>query len=166
MPGARPAGALGGSEAEKRMAAGHVYILVNATMPGYLKIGMTERTPEERARELSQVTGVPVPFNVAYSEDVPDCSAAERLIHSRLDPYRTNQGREFFHLPLRDAIREVAWIAEEIRRSVPAVIPAAAWTPKGVGTPKPPDNDILLGQADSLWQKIGDHWYPVRGRAV
>ena len=32
--------------------AGHIYILINASMPGLLKIGMTARTPDERAREL------------------------------------------------------------------------------------------------------------------
>ena len=36
-------------------------------MPGYLKIGMTSRAPEERARELSQGTGVAVPYVVAFA---------------------------------------------------------------------------------------------------
>jgi hypothetical protein len=67
---------------------GHVYILLNASIPGLLKIGMTARAPEERARELSQGTGVPAPFSVAYSEEVPDCQAAEALIHARLAPFR------------------------------------------------------------------------------
>ncbi len=40
------------------MIVGHIYILMNPTMPGYLKIGMTTRSPEERARELSNSTGV------------------------------------------------------------------------------------------------------------
>lgn len=146
---------------------GHVYILLNATMPGYLKVGMTERTPEERARELSQVTGVPVPFSVAYSETVPDCQAAERLIHLRLDQFRTTQNREFFHLPLRDAIREISWIAEEVRRSVPVVAPAPAWIPQGVGSPNRPADDLLLGMLDNCdWQRMGDHWYLVRSRSV
>lgn len=52
------------------MAAGHVYILINANMPGLLKIGMTERTPEERARELSAGTGVSSPFIVHCIERV------------------------------------------------------------------------------------------------
>lgn len=102
------------------MAAGHVYIMVNAAMSGYLKIGMTTRTPEERAVELSCTTGVPVPFTVAYSEEVADCSLAERLIHERLVSHRVCRDREFFHLPLRDAIREVAAIAREV--GMPSVV--------------------------------------------
>jgi hypothetical protein len=101
------------------MAAGYVYILVNPAMPGMLKIGMTRRTPEERARELSRATGVPVPFRVAFAEYVRDCERAERLIHRRLDRYRANQNREFFSLPLVEAKRVLAEIADEVQRAQP-----------------------------------------------
>jgi len=98
---------------------GSVYILLNSTMPGYLKIGMTTSTPEERARELSQATGVAVPYSVAFAEEVINCEAAESLIHARLAAYRVNNRREFFHLPLRDAIRELSEIAEAVGRHIP-----------------------------------------------
>lgn len=111
------------------MAAGHVYILVNASNPGLLKIGKTERTPEDRARELSTGSGVPSPFMVAYSEDVPDCAKAERLIHKRLDKFRPNKNREFFQLPLKDAISELSRIAEDVRRSTPPVVPVSVAEP-------------------------------------
>jgi hypothetical protein len=136
------------------MAAGHVYILVTASMHGYLKIGMTERSPEERARELSQVSGVPAPFTVAYSEDVPDCAAAESLIHARLDKYRTNQQREFFHLPLRDAIRELAEIAEEVRRSVPAVVQSATVPQPANASPR-----RLEQGGHRCWQYMAGQWW-------
>ena len=146
------------------MAAGHVYILINASMEGYVKIGKTERTPAERARELSQVTGVPTPFWVAYSEKVPDCALAERLIHLRLDQFRTNQGREFFYMPPEDAIRELMLIADEVRRLVPAVSPSVAWVPQAQRTPERPADPLLLGPIDGQWQRIGDQWFQVRGR--
>ncbi len=88
-------------------------------MPGYLKIGMTTKTPEERARELSASTGVAVPYSVAYSEEVVDCAMAESMIHNRLSKFRVNRGREFFHLSLRDAIRELSEIADAIGRVSP-----------------------------------------------
>jgi hypothetical protein len=87
------------------MSVGSVYILLNATMPGLLKIGKTTGSAEDRARELSRGTGVAAPYYVAFAEQVIDCDAAESLIHSRLDLYRVNQSREFFHLPVQDAIR-------------------------------------------------------------
>lgn len=98
---------------------GHVYILLNASMPGLLKIGITTLTPDERARQLSQETGIPSQFTVAYSEHVPDCRAAESLIHARLARYRVEHAREFFNLPTRDAIETVAQVANEIRKSMP-----------------------------------------------
>jgi hypothetical protein len=47
------------------MASGYVYILVNHSMVGLLKIGRTVRDSRARARELS-TTGVPTPFQVAF----------------------------------------------------------------------------------------------------
>ncbi len=43
---------------------GYVYVLMNSSMRGLVKIGKTEREPEERAKELSASTGVPTPFMV------------------------------------------------------------------------------------------------------
>ncbi len=87
------------------MEAGHIYILINASMQGLVKIGMTSRTPDERASEISKGTGVPSPFVVAYSEEVPDCVTAESAIHSRLAAHRVGKDREFFCMPVRDAMR-------------------------------------------------------------
>ena len=36
---------------------GFVYILINPSLGGLLKIGKTDHTPEERAKELSMATG-------------------------------------------------------------------------------------------------------------
>ena len=83
--------------------SGYVYILTNDAMPGQLKIGMTTREPDQRARELSRSSGVALSFVVAFAEAVPDAEAAEKLIHKRLDKFRTNRRREFFELPLKDA---------------------------------------------------------------
>jgi hypothetical protein len=101
------------------MPEGYIYILINAAMSGYLKIGMTTRSPHERAHELSQASGVVAPFVIAYSERVVNCEAAENRIHTRLARFRVNGRREFFHLPVQDAILELIKIADEVGRSVP-----------------------------------------------
>ncbi len=103
------------------MAAGHVYILLNAAMPGLVKIGSTTRTPAERAKELSQATGIPTPFVVAFDEYVGSCEQAEREIHARLDKYRASSSREFFTVPLKEAIQVLVEVAK--RYPVPVQSP-------------------------------------------
>ncbi len=117
------------------MATGHVYILINDSMPGLLKIGKTTDTPEERAKQLSS-TGVPFPFKVAYSEEVYDCDRAEQLIHARLVRYRPNKRREFFELPLEEAIAELRKIAEMLRRPARPIDPIRVVTDILGGRPR------------------------------
>lgn len=111
--------------------AGHVYIMINASFPkNILKIGMTKREPYERAEELSNKTGLPAEFQVAYEKRVQDCEKAERRIHKELKQYRTtafrgNRDREFFQIPLKQAIPVVENICIEIgilEKEIPVVI--------------------------------------------
>jgi hypothetical protein len=78
-------------------------------MPGLVKIGKTEREPDERAKELSGVTGIPTPYSVAYDEWFADCSRAEEYIHTLLtaNGYRVADNREFFSVPVKVAIKAV-----------------------------------------------------------
>jgi len=97
-------------------SSGYIYILVNpALQKNLLKIGMTSRSPEDRASELSTVTGLPSSFVVAYEEIVPDIELAEKLMHQRLHKYRTNVRREFFSLPLKNAIEIVNQVSKTVR---------------------------------------------------
>jgi DNA-directed RNA polymerase subunit RPC12/RpoP len=88
---------------------GYVYILINSAMPGVVKVGKTEREPEDRAKELSGVTGIPTPYSVAYDEWFADCSRAEEYIHTLLtaNGYRVADNREFFSVPVKVAIKAV-----------------------------------------------------------
>ncbi len=49
---------------------------------------------------------------VAYEVPVLDCRLAEQKIHERLSAYRVRDKREFFSLPLKDAIKIVQEIVE------------------------------------------------------
>ena len=96
---------------------GKIYILRNPYLQDSLvKIGKTSRFSEARAKELSAATGVPGPFEVLYEEDVFDVDLAETLAHHALDRYRANRRREFFQVPLKIAVREVATICRELQR--------------------------------------------------
>ena len=86
---------------------GFIYILVNAATPKLLKIGKTTRSPNERADELSQGSGVAGRFVVAFDIEVEDCDAAEAVIHQELSACRYSETREFFEMSLRDAMQVV-----------------------------------------------------------
>lgn len=83
---------------------GWLYLLTNPAMPELVKIGMTTRSPEERALELAS-TGVPMPFHVAAAWAVDDVRAAERDAHAALARYRVNDAREWFRLSVPAAIK-------------------------------------------------------------
>jgi len=87
---------------------GLVYILRNPALKSSLvKVGMTTRSSEQRAWELSGATGVPAGFEVLYEEEVVDCELAERLIHRDLEQFRLRRDREFFDVPLKIAVNAV-----------------------------------------------------------
>jgi len=85
---------------------GYVYVLVNPSMEGLIKVGKTTREPKERAVELSKATGVPTPFFVAYEEYFNNCTKAEEFVHTYLGQkgYRLAPNREFFEVPTKEAI--------------------------------------------------------------
>jgi len=74
-----------------------VYVLINEAMPGYVKIGLTSGSLEERIRSLD-TTGVPLPFECFYAARVKDCRAVEKLLHDTFLDYRVRSNREFFEV--------------------------------------------------------------------
>ena len=82
---------------------GWVYVLTNEAMPRMVKIGLTTKTPKERAAELSSATGVPLPFVVAWARAVPDCAYVEKAVHRMLDDKRVNGRRESFRVDVKTA---------------------------------------------------------------
>ena len=85
---------------------GYIYILINPSIDGLIKVGKTTRTPDERAKELSGSTSIPTPFVVVYQMPVKNCSEAEKYVHTRLEinGSRVNDNREFFYVITTDAI--------------------------------------------------------------
>jgi hypothetical protein len=84
--------------------AGFVYILSNPAMPGMIKIGFSTDQASMRAIELSRPTSIPIEFELVYDELVSDCRAVERHLHERFAAQRVNRRREFFRVPVRQAI--------------------------------------------------------------
>jgi hypothetical protein len=74
-----------------------VYILTNESMPGYIKIGRTETSVEQRMRELDK-TSVPLPFQCYYAARVEDYQKVERTLHTAFGDHRVRSSREFFRM--------------------------------------------------------------------
>lgn len=75
---------------------GYVYILSNAAMPDYVKIGMTQQNDVAlRIKQLDN-TSVPVPFELVFAAKVPDCRKLERTLHFVFGEKRSRRNREFF----------------------------------------------------------------------
>lgn len=85
---------------------GFVYVLMNPSMTGIVKVGMTTREPEERIIELSGATGIPTPFILVYKEYFLDCLKAEKVIHEILEERgdRISKNREFFKTEISDIV--------------------------------------------------------------
>lgn len=88
------------------MAEGYVYILVNQHVPSLVKIGYTDRSPNTRAAELSNTTGVPGKWKVHKSWLLEDAYSCEQKIFSSLARYR--ETGEFFRLSPATSVEKVS----------------------------------------------------------
>jgi len=94
--------------------SGFIYLLRNASHDlDIFKIGLTTKTVEERAKQLSG-TGSPDQFIVIKRWHTADCILAERIIHEKLDKFRLNPKREFFKIDLEHAISVISPVIKEI----------------------------------------------------
>ncbi len=79
------------------MTEGIIYILINEAMPGYVKVGKTADSIENRMKGLD-TTGVPLPFECFYAAKVTDISFVERQLHDAFGDNRVRKSREFFNI--------------------------------------------------------------------
>ena len=93
---------------------GFVYVFVNQSMPGLVKIGKTMHHPEARATQL-QSTGVATPFVVAYFIQTNQMSFVEKAVHKQLARYRVSKRREFFRIDAQTAANVVASYAPKAK---------------------------------------------------
>ncbi|GAX60554.1 sugar kinases, ribokinase family [Candidatus Scalindua japonica] len=85
--------------------AGFVYIMTNNSMPGLVKIGMSQTVPTRRAKEL-ETTGVPESFELAYyAYFYNDMVQAEKKAHRTLSKY--HHKKEFFRTDVETAINSI-----------------------------------------------------------
>jgi hypothetical protein len=75
-----------------------VYVLTNESMPGLVKIGLTDGSVESRISNLTASTGVPLPFECYFAAEVDDMARVEKLLHQLFAEHRINPKREFFRI--------------------------------------------------------------------
>ena len=89
------------------MSEGYLYCFSNESMPGILKIGMTERTPELRLNEAngSDTWKPPTPYKIEFAKKVLNPKQQETMLHKLLGEYteRINPKREFFRISVEKA---------------------------------------------------------------
>ena len=90
-----------------------VYVLSNPVQPGIFKIGYTKLTPDERAKQISNATGVALPYEVAWAFACFNAEQLEGTIHHALNEYRVNSQREFFQLDLDTIITTIETIGKD-----------------------------------------------------
>jgi len=90
-----------------------VYVLSNPTIPNMFKIGYTKNTPDERANQISNSTGVALPYKVEWAFHCYDGFGLEQEVHHKLDAYRVNNNREFFQISLEEVKKTIEILGEK-----------------------------------------------------
>ena len=84
--------------------------MLNEEKENIFKIGKTSKTPNERAIELSNATGVPEKFEVINYWKSNNISRDESEIFAYLDNHRYSDNREFFKIDEQKAIDKIEFI--------------------------------------------------------
>ncbi len=126
---------------------GFVYVLINNSMPGLVKIGQTSLLPEDRAQDL-YATGVPEAFEVAYRTTTSWPQAVERRVHDLLNDHRINRSREFFRVSVGEAI-------DAVRRALVDVASIDSWQGSGVHRLSVGDRTSLTLKAGQIFAVLG-----------
>jgi hypothetical protein len=131
--------------------AGYVYVLYNPALKGLVKIGRTSRDPRQRAEELSSPTGLPTPFELVYDAYFADANAVEQFIHVHLTQkgFRRAANREFFEMPLSDAVKAVLAASAIFETADPV-------TAEDSSPDVTADLDDVCDFADALYEGEGD----------
>jgi hypothetical protein len=103
---------------ENSESVGKIYILSTRESRDVLKIGYTNRTVEERVKEINSATGVLIPYGVRAMWIVKSAKEIEAELHNLLSPFRIRQDREFFQMDFLDAFKFISGYIREKREEL------------------------------------------------
>ena len=76
---------------------GYVYVISNPLFPDLVKIGFTDKTPEERIDQLDG-TGLPEAYIEHYRIKTKNARELEKRLHVHFNSFRYKKDKEFFKL--------------------------------------------------------------------
>lgn len=76
---------------------GYVYVISNPLFPDLVKIGFTDKTPEERIDQLDG-TGLPEAYIEHYRVKTKNARELEKRLHVHFNSFRYKKDKEFFKL--------------------------------------------------------------------
>jgi hypothetical protein len=93
-----------------------VYVLVNKSMPGICKIGMTTTSVPQRIKEINSATGVITPWFEVFKYKCINSHVLEKAVHLHLASrgHRVNDRREGFEISSKDAIQVIKELGEKL----------------------------------------------------
>jgi hypothetical protein len=93
-----------------------VYVLVNKSIPGICKIGMTTTSVSQRVKEINYATGVITPWFPVYKYKCINSRILEKAVHEHLESlgHRVNSKREGFEIPSSVAIDIIKHLGEKL----------------------------------------------------
>lgn len=93
-----------------------VYVLVNKSMPGICKVGMTTTSVNQRVKEINKATGVITPWFPVFKYKCINSLVLEKAVHQHLQDlgYRVNPKREGFELDSNTVINVIKEIGERL----------------------------------------------------
>ena len=103
-----------GVETRFELGVGFIYVLSTREQKNFLKIGYTDRTVDERIKELNSATAIAIPFGVRYAWTVKNARGIEKMVHDTLREYRIRKDREFFDIDFYVAKNEIDRIVDEL----------------------------------------------------
>jgi hypothetical protein len=103
-------------------------------MPGLLKIGMTNRSPDKRLQEANTSnTWIPTKFQMEITQKVKNPKEKEKILHSILQKYteRVDIKREFFRVSL-DEVKLFFSLMDISENNNKPKSPSPVFTPLGI----------------------------------
>ena len=103
-------------DAQLSFNEGYIYVLENKGQPGILKIGYTDRTPQQRVAEINKGAGIITPWYISNAFPCKSPNYIESLVHKHFEQYNIN--KEGFAVTIAMAEKVISDIISENKAGI------------------------------------------------